>query len=223
MSRQEEIERALSAPCIADNSLLSNFVKAGAADLLHALLESPVHLSPTVLDPYEASQSRPWSELQPTSELLKDWESTPWISRFACKQNELWLPVELQNTELTQANYFGSRAVRDDVRARFPTLERGRVQLDAGEAEAAAIAINRKWTLLVDDQAAVNLLRHLHPDIPTIRTGELLVYAAQIEEISCSEAAELFNTVIVGKLGFYAHRGGKTLRLCCDPPRCEWQ
>lgn len=54
MSAEEvPAEEALRRRCIADTSLLNNFVHSGSAHLLNRLLEGPVHLSPAVLDPQE--------------------------------------------------------------------------------------------------------------------------------------------------------------------------
>jgi len=55
-------ETSLAQPCIADTSLLSNFVHTGYAYLLHRLLPEPVLLSPTVLDPAEVLLPRPYTQ-----------------------------------------------------------------------------------------------------------------------------------------------------------------
>src|SRR5690606_11894824 len=110
------VEEALERPCIADNSVMSNLVQAGAADLLSALLNAPVRLSPTVLDPHEAAQNpQDWKGLVPSSELLgqlrhaleaeEQAASTPSslahyrkisgrILVFAGRRGEMWEPIE---------------------------------------------------------------------------------------------------------------------------------
>jgi hypothetical protein len=247
MSTEEEIKEALIRPCIADNSLLCNFIHAGAAGLLHTLLQGPVHLSPTILDPHEAIQDpQVWKELTPGSEFLGQLRrslelerqvggrnqpppdltyyrrTTPRILDFTGRQGEQWEPVQPTPEELSHAAYLSSRAVREDARARCSALK-GRIELDSGEAESVAIAAGRDWTLLVDDQAAVNLLKCLYPHVRVLRTCELLVHAALTGTIACPDAADLFNTVIVGELGFHARLAGKHLRLRCDPTRCSWE
>ncbi|GIW31498.1 MAG: hypothetical protein KatS3mg071_1672 [Meiothermus sp.] len=91
-----------------------------------------------------------------------------------------------------------------------------------GEAEAAAIAITRGWTLLADDQAICDLLRCLYPQVPVLRTCALLELAVRAGHISCKKAAHLFNEVLP-TMGFYARSRGQVLRLRCRPPRCTWE
>jgi hypothetical protein len=247
VSRQEEIEKALARPCIADNSLLGNFVHAGVAGLLYDLLKGPVHLSPSILDPFEAKEDlQAWKSLAPSSEFLGQIRRSleleeqsarhnqalaelahyqrivPRILDFTKRLGERWEPVQPTSEELTWAAYLSDRIVREDVRARCPDLN-GRIELDAGEAEAVAVAVNREWTILVDDQAAVNLLKCLYPRTRVIRTCELLVHAACSGYIACPDASYLFNSVIVEELGFHAKRAGKRLYLRCSPTRCLWE
>lgn len=128
--------------------------------------------------------------------------------------------------ELAVASSFRNRQIRATVRQRCPDI-RGRIELDAGEAEAAAIAVSRGFTFLVDDRAAVNLVRCLYPNVPVLRTCGLLAHAAKKGYLSCDEAADLFNSRLAQEMGFYASRkedGVKQrLRLRCNPPRCVWE
>ncbi len=106
-------------------------------------------------------------------------------------------------------------------------MKRTRIELDAGEAEAAAIAVTRKWTFLTEDQASVDLVRALHPDISVVRSCSLLVHAIEVGRIECSEAEVLFNLRMVEDTGVYNIRKSQDgtrerLRLRCDPPGCEW-
>lgn len=87
------------------------------------------------------------------------------------------------------------------MRAVCPEISRKKVELDLGEAEAAAIAATRGWTFLTDDQASVELLRCLYPNVPIQRTCTLLLYAAEQGVLSCEEAANRFNSRIVEELG----------------------
>lgn len=240
------VEEALERPCIADNSVMSNFVQAGAADLLSALLNAPVRLSPTVLDPHEAVQNpQDWKGLVPSSELLGQLrhaleaeeqaassgsvpsslvhyrEISDRILDFAGRRGETWESIEPSVEELALAARLSSRAIREEAKARCPEL-RGRIELDAGEAEAVAIAVTRGWTILVDDQAAVNLLRCLYPRVPILRTCELLVHSVGSGLVTCPEASKLFNETIVEELGFYVYRAGQRLHLRCNPARCDW-
>lgn len=106
-----------------------------------------------------------------------------------------------------------------DVEPRF--TKRG---LGAGEAEACAVAVKRNWTLLIDDQPAIELLRGLGHSVPHARTCKLLKHAVEKEYIHCEEAMHLFNRKIVDKFGFHATRSKGTERLWfrCNPPGCMW-
>ncbi len=46
--------------------------------------------------------------------------------------------------------------------------------LDAGEAETLAVALNRGMNVATDDQAALRLLREEHPEVPVMRTSQLI-------------------------------------------------
>lgn len=236
------IREALAQPCVADTSVLSNFVQAGAAEVLVAVLDGPVRIPPTVLDPAEAASvllTRPTRV--PRSELLRQLQydeddpsrlrhdqaatmgleaTTARIEGFARSQGVGWLPVDPTVEELSLATRLSSRVVRAEVREACPELRKRRIELDAGEAEAVAIAVSRGWTILVDDQAAVDLLRCLYPTVPVVRTCQILVHAVQRGTVSCPDAARLFNEVMVGELGFFASRRGKRLFLGCDPLGC---
>lgn len=248
MADANDITPALEQPTIADTSTLSNFVHAGAADLLRAVLKAPVHISPSVLDPYEATmEPSNWDSLTPTSELLApfkwtvettgqeahdDWNArqaadrthavTQRIKTFAQGVGHDWRSIDPTSEELTLAAYLNSHAIREPMRQKC-TGARGRIELDAGEAEAVAMAVTRSMTILVDDQAAVNLLRCLYPHVPIVRTCQLLVHAVRIKATTCHQAATLFNDVMVKEHGFYARRSGQQIYLLCDPARCKWQ
>ena len=69
MNSETSLEELLARPCIADTSLLCNFVYTGYADLLLQLVGEPLFLSPTILDEVEATQLE--LEQLPSSEFLK--------------------------------------------------------------------------------------------------------------------------------------------------------
>lgn len=231
------VKEALSRNCIADTSLLNNFVHSGSAHLLDDLLADPIHLSPTVLDVRETLLAG-FPRVPPSSEFLKPLymsslpehqehkEIAPFIQSFALSAGDLWEPVEPGRKELALAAHLSSKGIRDQVRGACLEITRPRIELDAGEAEAAAIAISHRWTFLTDDQASTELLRCLYPGVPVMRTCPLLVHAAEQGYVSCEEAVDRFNHRIVDELGFWAFRktGGVRQRLWlrCGPPRCEW-
>ncbi len=232
------VEEALGRRCIADTSLLNNFVHGASVYILDQLLREPVHLSPTVLN-VEETLLPDFPRTEPASEFLKPLymaglpghsayrKIAPFIQSFALSAGDLWEPAEPSRDELVLAARLSSRTIRDEVRRLCPDISRTRVELDPGEAEAAAIAISRGWTFLSDDQASAELLGCLYPDVPVLRTCALLVHAAELGLLTCEEVAHLFNVRMVDELSFRAFRksGGTRQRLWlrCDPTRCSWE
>lgn len=232
------IEAALSRRCIADTSLLNNFVHSASAHVLDRLLRKPVRLSPTVLD-MEETLLPEFPQTEPASEFLRplymaglpghsDYRKiAPFIQSFALDAGSLWEPVEPSEDELVLASCLSSKTIRSEARRVCSEMSRKKVELRSGEAEAAAIAITRGWTFLTDDQASAELLACLYPGIPIQRTCTLLVHAVEKEIMTCGEASELFNKRMVDELGFWATRraGGSRqhLWLRCDPANCSWE
>ncbi len=232
------VEEALSRRCIADTSLLNNFVHSASAWVLERLLGKPVCLSPTVLD-VEETRLPDFPRTEPASEFLRPLHMArlpgypeyrkiaPVIQSFALGAGDRWEPVEPSKEELVLAARLSNRTIRSEVRRVCPETSRIRAELDPGEAEAAAIAITRGWTFLTEDQASVELLGCLYPDVPMQRTCTLLVYAVEKETLTCEEASELFNRRVVDELGFWATRRAdgtnQRLWLRCNPARCSWE
>lgn len=230
------IEVLLKNNCVVDTSLLSNFVFTGHAHLLRQLVTEPLLLTAAVLDPSEIVHSSNSYKVKPrceflkplyeaerkSSELLHD-SALPCIQSFAGSQGSLWKPVELTEEEVVLALRFSSRSIWDKTRGvetRFK--KRG---LGPGEAEACAVAVTRGWTLLTDDQPAIELLKGLELLVAVIRTCQLLVCAVERELITCDQAMILFNAEIVDRYGFNATRlrGAERLWFRCDPPKCVWE
>lgn len=230
------IEVLLKNNCVVDTSLLSNFVFTGHAHLLRQLIAQPLLLTAAVLDPseiasyYRSYKVKPRCELlkplyeaeRQSSELLYD-SALPCIQLFAVALGSSWVPIELTEEEVVLARRFSSRSIWDKtkgIEARFK--KRG---LGPGEAEACAVAVTRGWTLLTDDQPAIELLKGLELPVAVIRTCQLLTHAVERELIACDQAMTLFNSEIVDRYGFNATRlrGAERLWLRCDPPRCVWE
>ena len=232
------VEEALHRRCIADTSLLNNFVHSASAWVLDRLIGGPVCLSPTVLDVGETLLPD-FPRTEPASEFLRplhmaaqpgysDYRKiAPFIQSFALGAGDLWEPVEPSKDELVIAARLSNRTIRSEVHRTCPEVSRKKMELDPGEAEAAAIAITRGWTFLTEDQAAVDLLGCLYPDVPVQRTCTLLVHAVEQEILTCEEASEMFNRRVVDELGFWATRredgSRQRLWLRCDPARCSWE
>lgn len=225
------LEQALNQPCIADTSLLSNFIHSGSADLLQELLPMPVYIPPSILDPEELSKLSPSSgggSLSFASEFLKPLAKPEYgeyhgaIRDFALSDS--WHPIELDEEALSVAANYRTKEGRADIRKKCPDLV-GRAKIDPGEAEVLALASKHSWTMLVDDNAAVSVARCLYPNIPVIRTCQLLAHMAIKDLRPCETLARLFNSNIVDKQRFYAYRNGgkERLWLYCEPPRCDWE
>lgn len=232
------VEEALHRRCIADTSLLNNFVHSASAWVLDRLLGGPIYLSPTVLDVKEPLLPD-FPRNEPASEFLKPLhmagqpgyseyrQIAPFIQSFALDAGDLWEPVEPSKDELVLAARLSNRTIRSNVCRTCPGTRCKKVELDPGEAEAAAIAIARGWTFLTEDQASVELLGCLYPDVPVQKTCTLLVHAVERETLTCEEASELFNRRVVDELGCWATRRANGTRqrlwLRCDATRCSWE
>ncbi len=227
------IDDLLKMNCVADTSLLSNFVFTGSTHLLQKLVNGPLHLPPAILDPEEVpvainKMAPPHSEfLKPLYERHGEIEdrykaAAPFITSFSLGIGSIWNPIELNVEELELARKYSRREVWQEtqgVDTRFK--KRG---LGAGEAEACSIAAKRGWTLLIDDQPALELLKGLGLNVPCIRTCTLLKQAVDKGHLQCEEAMEIFNTQIVDKFGFHATRmkGAERLWFRCNPTNCIW-
>ncbi|MFN8658899.1 MAG: hypothetical protein U0105_21360 [Candidatus Obscuribacterales bacterium] len=225
------IAAALLRPCLVDTSLLTNFLYSGHISLLRELVGQPLCITPSILDPSEipfvsagsitftSEVFRPLSATKEKQERYKD--ILPHISSFARQEGALWTKVDLSSSELALALSFRDRAIWDSCPAGTRKRKRG---LGAGEAEVVAVTVSRKWTALLDDQAAVDLLRGLWREAPILRTCALIVHAVISGLIDCKSAERLFNENICKDLLFNCINPdtGNTLRLKCDPPRCEW-
>ncbi len=231
------IDKLLKNNCVIDTSLLSNFVFTGRAHLLQQLVGGPVYITPAVMDPAETLLPNLYS-FAPRCEFLKPLHevfansderyavAAPFIQSFALGSGTLWQPIELTADELVLSRRYSDRAIWKEttgVDGRFK--KRG---LGAGEAEACAVAVTRGWSLLLDDQPAVELLKGLGLSIPIARTCGLLQHAVESTYLTCDDAMQLFNSEIVDRFGFHATRlqGAERQRLWfrCNPvPQCVWE
>ena len=225
-----QISEALAKPCVIDTSLLSNFLYSGNALILSQLLNTRMNITPVVLDPAEIS-ALDLPNSKPTSEVLRPLFSDPekreryapvqvHILNFARAVDDLWAGIVLTDTEVILASSFRERSIWNSC----ITTKRKR-GLGPGEAEVLAVAITRDWTALIDDQAAVELLKCLSPDTVILRTCGLLVHAVEKNLLNCAAAEDLFNVQICGALMFNSRNSttGQHIRLRCNPTRCAWE
>lgn len=199
-------------PCVVDNVVLAMFVDADYATLLLSLAAGSVYLTPSIVDSHE----HPPFVDPPVSEFSKGlYEAQqdlgdPFMARraqrrtafYAAQAVGLWYPVDLSETELGLAGMLTSREIRDAARQMDPTFKT--LRIDPGEAECAAVAIERGWTLWSDDHAIVTLVRTLYPQCRVERLCGLLVRAVDEGLIDCAEAQYLYNHVFKGELNLWS-------------------
>ena len=199
--------------CVADNMVLAMFVDADHAALLATLASGRLFVTPSVIDPDET----PPFSAQPTAEFargafsfqerLGDPLTAVRLHRrtaFYLDVDTRWMPVTLSAEELQQAERFAPPATWSAAEAMEPTRRIKRV--GRGEAECAAVAITRGWTLWSDDAAIIDLLAVLHPEQPVERISDLLVRAAREGLLGYCEAATLYNEVFRDTLGLWTTR-----------------
>ena len=204
--------------CVADTMVLAMFVDADRVLPLSALAGGSVYATPSVIDPAEM----PPFARQPVAEFARGIfaaQRDPSQSRYATRiqrrtafyqaVGSSWSPVSPSLSEVRLAHYFASPAARAASRQANPTFKARRI--GAGEAESAAVAVTRGWTLWSDDAAIINFLAVLHPDHPVERISDLLIRAAREGLLGCQEAADLYNDVFRDTLGLWT-----TYALVCD-------
>jgi hypothetical protein len=187
--------------------VLAMFVDADHPALLATLASGRLFVTPSVIDPDEA----PPFPAQPTAEFargafyfqerLGDPLASVRLHRrtaFYLDINTRWVPATPSAGELQQAELFTKPATWSAAEAMDPTRRIKRV--GRGEAECAAVAIARGWTLWSDDAAIIDLLAVPHPEQPVERISNLLVRAAREGLLGCHEAAVLYNKVFRDKL-----------------------
>ncbi|HUG16218.1 MAG TPA: hypothetical protein VMM78_14535 [Thermomicrobiales bacterium] len=196
---------------MVDTVVLAMFVDAGRPDLLQALAGGLVFLTPTVLDP---AQLPPFAgpSLSEFGRGLYDAEQQlgdPLLARRAQRRTVfygsagmIWQPVALSVGEVRLARYLASPATRQAARVIDPTFRA--LRIDPGEAECAAVAINRGWRLWSDDQAIVTLVRTLYPSCVVERLCGLLVRGVSEGLIGCAAAAHLYNAVFKSELRLWS-------------------
>ena len=204
--------------CVADTMVLAMFVDAGHAALLPALAAGRLFITPSIINPAEAPPfaQQPLAEFARGAFTLQERQGHPLAAvrfhrrtAFYLDVGHTWTPVTLSGAELHRQETFASPATWTAAEAREPTRRIKRV--DRGEAECAAVALTRGWTLWTDDAAILDLLAVLHPDQPVERISDLLARAAREGLLGCQEAASLYNDVFRGTLGLWTTR-----TLACD-------
>ncbi len=190
--------------------VLAMFVDAGQLDLLVALAGGRLFATPTVAD---MGEMPPYAN-EPVAEFarglfLSQGKTDPLhVNRVARRvafyqvAGVEWSTVAVTMAELLDAQSLSHPAMRAAARAANPAFKFKRV--GSGEAEAAAVALSRGWTLWSDDAAIVGLLAALHPSHPVERIGRLLMRAVAARLIRCNEAVHLYNVMFRQELGLWS-------------------
>jgi hypothetical protein len=190
--------------------VLAMFVDANRVALLAELATGHVFVSPTVIDPDE----RPPFHQQPTAEFAKgayyfqqrlglpvDAVRLHRRVAFYASMGTVWRPAVLSTAELQLTATLLDPTTWQQAMAIDPSVRVKKV--DRGEAECAAVALTRNWTLWTDDAAIVALLAALHPGHPVERISDLLARGVRAGLIACQDAADLYNVVFKGQLNLW--------------------
>ncbi len=209
MSRPE----ATSGPCVVDTMVVAMFVDADQVPLLAALAGGSLFVPPSIIDPQE---NPPFTQ-QPLAEFAKgafyfqqrlgqplDAVRLNRRIAFYLSVNRHWQPLSLSSAELQMAAALADPTTWTRAEEADPTVRIKKVS--RGEAECAAVAVTRGWTLWSDDAAIIDLLAVLHPGHPVERISDLVVRAVRQGLIDCEDAVHLHNNVFKGTLGLWTTR-----------------
>ena len=194
---------------VADTMVLAMFVDAGKIELLVSLADGRLFVTPTVADadeipPYAGEPGAEFARGLFRSQAEAGAQHANRVARrtaFYHAIGEIWSPVALTETELRDAQRLLQPATRIAAQQINPAFKFKRV--GGGEAEAAAVALSRGWTLWSDDAAIVGLLAAMHPEHPIERIGRLLMRAVNEGLLSCEDAAHLYNGTFKQDLGLW--------------------
>lgn len=216
---------------IIDTSVLLNFVATGQAKLLINFLQEPIAITPSIIEPAEIKslnsnsyvfKSEFLRQLNPSTNKNFDITALKNIRNFTKNINKLWLTVELTSEELELARLFNNSNNIQKL-SNNNIIKR---KLGIGEAEISAVAKTRNLVALIDDQAAIALMKNLYPTVTVWRTCEILIKMVEIKLITCPMAEKLFNKEMVEKYGFIVNKkvDGKRQKLIisCDSANCRW-
>lgn len=193
--------------------VLAMFVDADQTPLLSALAGGQVFVPPTIIDPYDV----PPFARQPTAEFAKgafylqqrlahpvDAVRFQRRMAFYLDTGTAWQPVVLSLQELQRVDELLDPTLWQ--RATGGTRSRRVNRVARGEAECAAVALARGWTLRSDDAAIIDLLAALSPRHPVERISDLLARAVHEGLLGCREGVDLYNRVFKGMLGLWTTR-----------------
>ena len=194
------------------------FVDAGHADLLSALAAHRLFVTPSIIDPADSPPfpSQPIAEFARGAFYFQERQGNPLAAvrlnrrtAFYLDAGTSWTTTALSSAELIQTEAFMNPATWSAAETMDPARSIKRVS--RGEAECAAVAVTRGWTLCTDDAAIVDLLAALYPAQPVERISDLLIRAVHEGLLDCQEAADLYNDVFRDALELWT-----TYTLICE-------
>jgi hypothetical protein len=206
----------LTKRAIASNDILSNFVDAGAVQLLIQILGGPVWIAPSVLDP---------SEIPPYTRPPKS-EFAYGLCKAQKHSSEPRMNQRLQHrTPFIKARlaFWQSLELTTEMVIRCSTIRQMGKYISCQDAESLMLAEYHHGILLTDSEPLAQIAQVLN--IKTYNTCELISIASRAGLLPCSAGAELFNKTIVDELGFYAYRENRRKRLYfrCESGECRWE
>ncbi|BAW02937.1 hypothetical protein TTMY_2577 (plasmid) [Thermus thermophilus] len=181
---------------VADNSVLTNFVDSGRADLLYRVV-GPVLGPPSIIDPDPENRVAEFNRYLHGSEC--DPVRAEYRRAYLKEEGRLWVLAQVTATE--------EEAVMDYL-GRFPRLRRRR-----GDLEALVLAKSRGLTLLTDDGALRKAAGA--EGVALMGSCGILETVVGLGLLPCPEARALYE-FFKEKLNLWSK-----LSLECDPPRCE--
>lgn len=174
-------------PAVVDTVVLRYFLLVDQFDLLLQVLGAPIMVPRIVYDPDDRNNEVVHSEMARSIQHQKGRAADPNVSQaererameFAGKLSSIHghllsdriTPVEMNHQE----RFLYSQLCSDESSSEYGTA----FSLNDGEAACLAIAVERKWVLVTDDNDALRALRVLRQDHPYRRIRRILIDAAE--------------------------------------------
>lgn len=183
-------------PAVVDTVVLRYFLLVDQFDLLLQVLGAPIMAPRVVYDPDDRSNEVSHSEIARSIQHQEDRAADPNVSQaereramqFASRLSSIHdhllsdriTPVEMDIQERFLYSRLCSDKSSSEYGAAFP--------LNDGEAACLAIAVERGWMLVTDDNDALRALQILRKGHPYRRIRRILIDAAEAGLIDSTEA-----------------------------------
>lgn len=183
-------------PAIVDTVLLRYFLLVERFELLLRVLGQPLMVSRVVYDPENADDERAMSEMVRSIHVQRrraadqhrtqaERDRAELIARRLAAIHEHFKTGSVSIADMSEAerSLYG-RLSADEHVSEFDL----KLPLDDGEAASLAIASERGWVFVSDDNDALRAMRAIHPSHPYHRSRKILIEAADWGLISRSDA-----------------------------------